>query len=114
MVTNVEQHKQFGFDVSRPLPDVIPEQANPLAIVEGVLSRFFQNTAAASTVRHVCQTRSEVQAEKGQRVSCKPPGEWELWTAQEARTWHRIPMEVDLLRRPAVPLTERVISGAHH
>ena len=40
-VTNVEQHELLGFDASRPLPDVIPKRANSLAIVEGVLSRFF-------------------------------------------------------------------------
>ena len=64
-VTNVEQHEQFGFDASRPLPDVIPKRANSLAVVEGVLSRFFQTTAVASTIGHVCQARLVVQAEKG-------------------------------------------------
>ena len=33
-----------------------------LAVVEGVLSRFFQATAAARAIRHVCQARFEVQA----------------------------------------------------
>ena len=61
-VTNVEQHELFGFDASRPLPDVIPERANSLAVVESVQSRFFQATAATSTIGHVCQARSEVQA----------------------------------------------------
>ena len=41
-VTNVEQHKLFGFDASRPLPDVIPKRADSLAVVEGVLSGFFR------------------------------------------------------------------------
>ena len=36
-----------------------------LAVVEGVLSRFFQATAAARAIRHVCQARFEVQAAKG-------------------------------------------------
>ena len=40
-VTNVEQHELFGADASRPLPDVAPEQVNPLAVVKGVQSRFF-------------------------------------------------------------------------
>ena len=40
-VTNVEHHKFFGFDASRPLPDVIPKRADSLAVVEGVLSRYF-------------------------------------------------------------------------
>ena len=40
-ITNVEQHELLGFDASRLLPDVIRELANSLAIVEGVLSRFF-------------------------------------------------------------------------
>ena len=62
------------FDPSRPLPNVIPERAKQLAVVEGVLRRFFQATAAESTIRHVCKAHSEVQAEKGQRVPWKPPG----------------------------------------
>ena len=110
-VTNVEQH---GFDASRPLPDVIPEQTNSLAIIEGVLSRFFQTTASANTIGHVCQAFSEVQAKKGQRDTCKRPGEPEHGIVQEARTWHLIPVGADLLRRSAAPLTERVRSGAHH
>ena len=64
-VTNVEQHELFGFDASRPLPDVIPKRADSLAVVEGVLSRFFQATATARAIRHVCQARLEVQAAKG-------------------------------------------------
>ena len=40
-VTNVEQHELLGFEASCPLPDVIPEWANLLAVVEGVLSHFF-------------------------------------------------------------------------
>ena len=63
-VTNVEQHKLFGFDASRPIPDVIPKRADSLAVVEGVLSRFFPT--------HVCQARFVVQFAKGQR---KSPGE---------------------------------------
>ena len=43
-----------------PHPNVIPERANSLAVVEGVLSRFFQTTAAASAIRHVFKARSEV------------------------------------------------------
>ena len=64
-VTNVEQHELLGFDASRPLADVIPKRANSLALVEGVLSRFFQATAAASAIWHVCQARFVVQADKG-------------------------------------------------
>ena len=63
-VTNVEQHKLFGFDSSRPLPDVIPKRADSLAVVEGVLSRFFQPTAAARAIKHVCQVRFVVQVAK--------------------------------------------------
>ena len=40
-ITNVEQHELLGFDASCQLPDVFQELANSLAIVEGVLSRFF-------------------------------------------------------------------------
>ena len=64
-VTNVEQHELSGFDASRPLPDVILKRANSLAVVEGVLSRFFQATGAARAIGHVCQARFVVQAEKG-------------------------------------------------
>ena len=40
-VVHVEEHKLIGFDTSRLLSDLIPEQTNSLAVVEGVLSRFF-------------------------------------------------------------------------
>ena len=40
-VTNVEQYELLGFDASGPLPDVIPERANSLAVVEGMINRFF-------------------------------------------------------------------------
>ena len=113
-VINVEQHEQLVFDASRLLPDVIPERTNTLAVVEGVLSRFFQATAAAITIGHVCQARCEVQAEKGQHVPCQPPGERELGVFQETRTWRPIPVGADHLNRPAVPLTERIRSGTHH
>ena len=59
------------------------------------------------------QARFEIQAEKWQRVPWKPPGERELEIIQEARTWCPIPMGADLLRLPAVPLSERDRSGAH-
>ena len=64
-VTNVEQYKLFGFDASRPLPYVIPKRADSLAVVEGVLSLFFQATASARAIRHVCQARFVVQFTKG-------------------------------------------------
>ena len=83
---------------------MIPGRANSIAVGEGMLSRFFQATAAASTIGHVCQARSEVQVEKGQRVSCKPPGEREPGIVQEARTQCPIPMGEDFIRRPAVPV----------
>ena len=59
-VNNVEQH-----DASPSIPDVIPKRADSLAVVEGMLSRFFLATAAARAIRHVCQARFEVQAAKG-------------------------------------------------
>ena len=64
-VTNFEQHELFGFDASRSLDDVIPKRANSLAVVEGVLIRFFQTTASASATGHVCQAHFVVQADKG-------------------------------------------------
>ena len=73
-VINIKQHELLGFEVSCPLPDVM----NSLAVVEDVLSRFFQATAAASTIGHVCQAHFEVQTEKGQRVPCNQPFEQEL------------------------------------
>ena len=100
--------------MGRPQPDVIPEQTNSLAVVEGVLRRFFQTTAGASTIGHFCYSCSDVQAGKGQRVPCKPPGERELGIVQETRTWHPIPLGADLPHRSAAPLTERVRSGAQH
>ena len=116
-VTNVEQHELLGFDASRPLnstpKNMIPKRANSLAVV-GVISRFFQTTAAASEIRHVCQARFEVQAKKGQRVPCKSPGERELGVVQEARFWRPIPVREDLLHSPAAPLAKRVRSRIHH
>ena len=41
VVTNVEQHELPRTDTSRPLPDVTPERPYPIAVVEGVQSRFF-------------------------------------------------------------------------
>ena len=38
---NVDYHELLGFDVGRPLSGVIPKRTNSLAVVEGVLSRFF-------------------------------------------------------------------------
>ena len=90
---------------------MIPEWANSLAVVDGGLSRFFQATAAASTIGHVCQARTEIQAEKGQRVPCKPPGERELGIVQEVRTWRPIPLGADLFRRPAAPLVPEAVKG---
>ena len=40
--TNVEQHVPLGFYTNLPLPNAIPERANPLAAVEGVPSRLLQ------------------------------------------------------------------------
>ena len=92
---------------------MIPKRANSLAVVEGVLSRFFQPTAAERAIGHVCQARFVVQAAKGQRIPNKSPGERELGVVQEARSWRPIPMRADLLRRPAMPLAERIRSGTH-
>ena len=41
-------------------------------------------------------------------------GERELGVVQEARTWHPIPIWVNLLHRSAKPIHERIWSGAHH
>ena len=63
---------------------------------------------------HICQARFEVQAEKGQHVPCKSPGERELGVVQEARSWRPILVGADLLRHPVVLLAKRVRSGTHH
>ena len=44
-VSNVELHKLFGIDASRPLFDVIPKRVEPLAVIEGMNSRFFHTSA---------------------------------------------------------------------
>ena len=103
----------LGFDASRPLPDVILERANSLDIVEGVLSPFFQTTAAASAIKHICRARSEVQAEKEQRILCKSPGERELGVVQEGWSWRPIPMGANLHHCPAAPLAKRARNGIH-
>ena len=102
-VTNVEQHVLFGSDASRPLPDVIPKRANSLAVVEGVLSRFFQPTDAASAIKHVCQARFVVQAEKGNtfRASHQVSENSELFKKLDPGAqfqWERISPAVQLCR----------------
>ena len=100
-VTNVEMHELFELDESGPLPNVIPKRANSLAVVEGVLSRFFKPTAATSTIGHVCQARFVVHSEQDAR-----------WA--RARSSRPIAVRADLLCRPAVPLAGRLRSGTHH
>ena len=39
--TNVKQHELVGFNAGRPLFDMIPTRTNTLAVVDGLLSRFF-------------------------------------------------------------------------
>ena len=72
--TNVELHELLWFNAGRPLPNVVPKRTDSLALV-GVQSRFLSVTAAAKAIGHVCQTRFENLAEKGQRVPCKLPSE---------------------------------------
>ena len=84
-VTNVEQHELLGTDTSCPLLDVTSERPYPIAVVEGMQSRFFQSTAAAGVVRRVCQARSVSPVAEGQRITRKPPGEREPGVVQEAR-----------------------------
>ena len=93
---------------------MIPKRAKSLAVVEGVLSRFFQTTATASAIGHVCQARFVVQADKGQCISHKSPGERELGVVQEAQSRRPIPMRANLLRRPASPLAEMIRSGTRY
>ena len=68
-VTNVEQHELLGTDTSFPLLDVTPERPYPLAVVEGVQSRFFQSTAAAGAVSRVCQASNSIGSESLQTTS---------------------------------------------
>ena len=113
-VTNVEQHELLGTDTSFPLLDVTPERPYPLAVVEGVQSRFFQSTAAAGAVSRVCQACSVSPVAEGQRITGKPPGERELGVVQEARAWRPIPLGANLPQRPAEPLLQTIRNGALH
>ena len=104
----------FGINAGRPLPDVTPKRANPLAVVEGVQNRSFLATAAADAIRHVYQARLKGLVSQGQRILGKPLGERELGVVQEARTWRSIPLRANLLQRPAELLHERTRSETHH
>ena len=53
-------------------------------------------------------------SQKGQCIPCKPPGEQEIRIVQEARTWHPIQMQTNLLHWPAEPIYEGIRSWAHH
>ena len=113
-VTNVKQHKLFGVNASRPLPDVTPKRTNPLAVVKCVLSRFFHSSAAAGSIRYVWQARFESPIAKGQRIPSEPLTERELRVVQEARIWCPIPLRVNLLHRPTESLHELIWSDTHH
>ena len=104
-LTNVEQQKLLGTDTSRPLLDVTPERPYPLAVVEGVQSRFFQSTAAAGAVRRVCQARSVSPVAEGQRITGKPPGE--LFKVSCSRSLSLAPNSIGSESSPA---TSRVAS----
>ena len=111
-VTNVEQYEQPGTDTSCPLLDVTPERPYPLAVVEGVQSRFFHSTAATGAVRHVCSACSVSPVAEGQHIPGEPPDERELGIVQEARAWRPIPLGANLPQRPAEPLLQRIRNGA--
>ena len=78
----MEQHELLGFDASRPLPNVIPERTNSLAVAEGVLSRFFQTTDTASKPRRGNAFRASRQVSENSELFKKlDPGvqfQWEL------------------------------------
>ena len=72
------------WELSTPRRDLITDE-----LANCSRRRFFQTPVTASTIGHVCQARSEVQAEKGWCVQCKSPGERELGIVQEAWTCER-------------------------
>ena len=113
-VTKVEQQELFGIDEGRPLPDVTPERAKPLAVVEGVQNRFLQTTAAVRAINHVCHARSESPVVERQRIPGRPPSEQELEVVQEVRTSCPIPLRAILLQRPAELPHKRIRSRTHH
>ena len=113
-ITKIEQHELLGFDAGRPLSDMIPKWTNSLTVIEGGLSHFFQTTATARIIWYVCKARLVIQAENGQPIPCKPPGERELRVIQEARTWSPVPISANFLLRPAEPVLERIQSVAHY
>ena len=94
-IINVVQHELLGFDIGRLLPDVILKRANSLAVVDGVLSRFFLAIAATRTIWHVCKVCYVIQSEKGQCVPSKLPGELELGVVQEALIWLPVPLRAN-------------------
>ena len=60
-------------------------------------SFFLKAITLERTIGHVCKASFVIQAEKKQRVPCKPPGERELGVVRLAK-----------------PIHERIWSGAHH
>ena len=76
--TEAKHCPRFGIDASRPLSNVIPKRANPLAVVEGVPSRFFHSSVAAEAIRYVCQACFQSPVSKGQHIPSEPSDEREF------------------------------------
>ena len=84
-ITNVKQHDLFEIDESCSLLDLSPKRANPLAVVEGVKSRFFYPSAPAGANRHICQASFDSPVSKGKCIPSESSGERELRVVQEVR-----------------------------
>ena len=85
----------FGIDANCSLPDMTPKWANPLAVVESVLNRFFHITAAAGVFRQICYAHLESPVGKGNafRASCLVSENSELFKKPEPGAqflWERI------------------------
>ena len=113
-ITNIEQQEPPGTNTSHPLPDVTLERPYPLAVVEGVQSRFFLTTSATGAIRHVCQACSVSPVVVGQCIPGELPGERELRVVQESWAWCPNPLGANLPQWPADPLLQRIWNGALH
>ena len=72
--------------MGRPFSSVTPKQAKLLTMVEGMLSCFFQPSAAVGAIGQVCQTHSESPVGERQHIPVNQPGEQEIRVVQEAQT----------------------------
>ena len=72
-VTNIEQHELIGFNADRPLADLISQRTNSLAVVDGMINRYFEDFAAARTIGNVYQARFVFKAKRGNAFRASHP-----------------------------------------